>query len=99
MLQSLIVCGHADEVWDGTRCRAGANVLWFDWSLFCFQATGNWSGSASTCEGVYIQKLITGDVTWCCLTLTTCYQLVLMMDFSTGCHGSCFGWLLLLALA
>ena len=63
------------------------------------QATGNWSGSASTCQGVYIQKLITGDVTWCCLTLTTCYQLVLMMDFSTGCHGSCFGWLLFLALA
>ena len=58
------------------------------------QATGNWSGSASTCEGVCIQRLITGDVTWCCLTLTTCYQLVLIMDFSTGCHGSCFGWLL-----
>ena len=28
VLQSLIVCGHADEVWDGTRCRAGANGLW-----------------------------------------------------------------------
>ena len=28
VLQSLIVCGHADEVWDGTRCRADANGLW-----------------------------------------------------------------------
>ena len=35
VLQSLIVCGHADEVWDGTRCRAGANGLWC-WSFSLF---------------------------------------------------------------
>ena len=83
-------------------CNTGYNLVGNSTST-C-QAIGNWSGSAPACQGVYIQKLITGDVTWCCLTLTTCYQLiqsVFMMDFSTGCHahGRCFGWLPFMALA
>ena len=28
VLKSLIVCGHADEVWDGTGCRECTSSLW-----------------------------------------------------------------------
>ena len=38
------------------------------------QATGNWSESAPTCEGVYVNNCLTNDdAIWCGLTLAACY--------------------------
>ena len=39
-------------------CNTGYSLVG-DSNRTC-QAIGNWSGSAPTCQGVYIQKLITG---------------------------------------
>ena len=47
------------------------------------QATGEWSGSAPTCQGVYVSF---NDAVWCRLTSPACYQLVLFFFFEVLCY-------------
>ena len=53
-------------------CNTGYNLVG-DSTRTC-QAAGNWSGSAPTCEGMYVNNWLTNDdAIWCGLTLAACY--------------------------